>query len=92
VSLVVELKEGDMVEAAMVGRDGVINAAGALDGRVSLNKAIVQARAVLAAVAVPTIVQTADQHRDLRSLFIRHEQVLLAQSQQSGGVQCEPLG
>ena len=84
VSLVVELKEGDMVEAAMVGRDGVINAASALDGRVSLNKAIVQARAFLAAVDVPTIVEIADQHRDLRSLFIRHEQVLLAQSQQSG--------
>ena len=29
VSLVVELKEGDMVEAAMVGRDGVVNAASA---------------------------------------------------------------
>jgi CRP-like cAMP-binding protein len=84
VSLVVALKEGDMVEAAMVGRDGVVNAASALDGRVSLNKAIVQARAFLASVSVPTIVEIADQHRDLRALFIRHEQVLLAQSQQSG--------
>jgi CRP-like cAMP-binding protein len=84
VSLVVTLKEGDMVEAAMVGRDGVVNAASALDGRFSLNKAIVQARAFLASVAVPTIVAIADQHRELRSLFIRHEQVLLAQSQQSG--------
>jgi CRP-like cAMP-binding protein len=84
VSLVIELKEGDMVEAAMVGRDGVVNAASALDGRVALNKAIVQARALLAVVPVPTIAAVADQHRDLRSLFIRHEQVLLAQSQQSG--------
>lgn len=91
VSLVVELKEGDMVEAAMVGRDGVVNAASALDGRVSLNKAIVQARAVLAAVAVPTIVEIADQHRDLRALFIRHEQVLLAQSQQSGACNASHL-
>jgi CRP-like cAMP-binding protein len=84
VSLVVELKEGDMVEAAMVGRDGVVNAASALDGKVALNKAIVQARALLAVVPVPIIATVADQHRDLRSLFIRHEQVLLAQSQQSG--------
>jgi CRP-like cAMP-binding protein len=84
VSLVVELKEGDMVEAAMVGRDGVVNAASALDGKVALNKAIVQARALLAVVPVPIIAAVADQHRDLRSLFIRHEQVLLAQSQQSG--------
>jgi CRP-like cAMP-binding protein len=84
VSLVVELKEGDMVEAAMVGRDGVVNAASALDGRVSLNKAIVQMSAFMAAVPVPIIVAIADQYRDFRSLLIRHEQVLLAQSQQSG--------
>lgn len=84
VSLVVELKEGDMVEAAMVGRDGVVNAASALDGKVSLNKAIVQSRAFLAAVPVPIVVAIADEHRDLRALFIRHEQVLFAQSQQSG--------
>jgi CRP-like cAMP-binding protein len=84
VSLVVELKQGDMVEAAMVGRDGVINGASALDGKVSLYKAIVQARAHLAVVPVPIIVEVADQYRELRSLIIRHEQVLLAQSQQSG--------
>lgn len=91
VSLVVELKEGDMVEAAMVGHDGVVNAASALDGRVSLNKAIVQEHAFLAVVPVPTIVAIADQHRDLRSLFIRHEQVLLAQSQQSGACNASHL-
>ena len=84
VSLVVELKEGTMVEAAMVGRDGVVNAASALDGKISLNKAIVQMPAFLAVVPVPIIVAMADEHRELRALFIRHEQVLLAQSQQSG--------
>jgi CRP-like cAMP-binding protein len=84
VSLVVELKEGDMVEAAMVGHDGVVNAASSLDGKVSLNKAIVQATALIAVVPVPIVVAVADHHRSLRSLFIRHEQVLLAQSQQSG--------
>jgi hypothetical protein len=70
VSLVVELKEGDMVEAAMVGRDGVVKAASALDGRVSLNKAIVQAHAFLAVVPVPIVAAFADQHRSLRCLFI----------------------
>jgi hypothetical protein len=53
-----------MVEAAMVGRDGVVNAASALDGRVSLNKAIVQMSAFMAAVPVPIIVAIADQYRD----------------------------
>ena len=32
VSLVVEMKVGDMIETAMVGRDGVANATAALDG------------------------------------------------------------
>jgi len=83
VSLVVELKDGDTIETAMVGRDGVVHAASALDGKVSLCKSIVQIRAFLAVVPVPVIVEIADRHRELRSLFIRHEQVLLAQSQQS---------
>jgi hypothetical protein len=42
ISLVVELKEGDLLETAMVGRDGVLGATAALDGKISLNKAIVQ--------------------------------------------------
>ena len=42
ISLVVELDVGMMIETAMVGHDGVLNAASALDGKVSLNKSIVQ--------------------------------------------------
>jgi hypothetical protein len=42
VSLVVALSTGEMIEAAMVGRDGVLGAAAALDGKVSLSRGIVQ--------------------------------------------------
>jgi hypothetical protein len=42
ISLVVDLDVGMMIETAMVGRDGVMNAASALDGKVSLNKGVVQ--------------------------------------------------
>ena len=42
ISLVVDLDVGMMIETAMVGHDGVLNAASALDGKVSLNKGIVQ--------------------------------------------------
>ena len=42
VSLVVEMSVGDMVETAMVGRDGVVNGTSALDGKVALHKGIVQ--------------------------------------------------
>src|SRR4051812_1837264 len=42
VSLVVTLSTGEVVEAAMVGRDGVVGAAAGLDGQISLMRAIVQ--------------------------------------------------
>ena len=42
ISLVVELAGGETIEAAMVGRDSMLGATSALDGEVSLNKAIIQ--------------------------------------------------
>src|SRR5436190_8626515 len=42
VSLVVEMQVGEMVETAMVGRDGVVNATSALDGKIALHRGIVQ--------------------------------------------------
>lgn len=69
VSLVVELKEGSMVASAMVGRDGVVNDASALDGKVSLNKAIVQMRAMLGVIPVPVIAEIAGQYRELGALL-----------------------
>src|SRR6478736_1389201 len=42
VSLVVTLKSGQMVEAAMVGPDGVVGASAALGGRISLSRGIIQ--------------------------------------------------
>src|SRR5256885_14498034 len=42
ISLVVDLAEGQTIEAAMIGRDSLVGATGALNGQISLNKAIVQ--------------------------------------------------
>src|SRR4051812_32929825 len=42
ISLVVEMMVGDMIETAMVGRDGVANGTSALDGKVALHRGIVQ--------------------------------------------------
>ncbi len=72
ISLVVEMDVGDMVETAMVGRDGVVNATSALDGKMALHKAIVQ-------------IAVAHEFDPFQSILIRHEQVLLAQAQQSAG-------
>ena len=83
ISLVVELEVGAMIETAMVGRDGVLNAAPALDGKVSLNKGIVQSAGSAGTIEVNRFRRLANEFEPFRSLLIRHEQVLFAQSQQS---------
>ena len=83
ISLVVELDVGAMIETAMVGHDGVLNAAPALDGKVSLNKGIVQVAGSAGTIEVNRIRRLANEFEPFRSLLIRHEQVLFAQSQQS---------
>ena len=83
ISLVVELDIGVMIETAMVGRDGVLNGGAALDGKVSLNKAIVQVAGAASVIEVDRIRDITDKVKVFRSLLIRHEQVLFAQSQQS---------
>ena len=83
ISLVVELDVGSMIETAMVGHDGVLNAAPALDGKVSLNKGIVQMAGSAGTIEVNRLRRLANEFEPFRSLLIRHEQVLFAQSQQS---------
>jgi CRP-like cAMP-binding protein len=91
ISLVVELSIGEMIETAMVGRDGAVNAASALDGKLSLNKGIVQLAGVASVIAVEPLAEVADKFRDFRALLIRHEQVVFAQSQQSGACNASHL-
>jgi CRP-like cAMP-binding protein len=83
ISLVVELDVGMMIETAMVGHDGALNAASALDGKVSLNKGIVQVAGSAGTIEVNRLRRLANELGPFRSLLIRHEQVLFAQSQQS---------
>ena len=83
VSLVVEMQVGQMIETAMVGRDGVVNSTAALDSKVSLYRGIIQV-AGTAAIIDPDILRTLNSDfPPLQSLLIRHEQVLLSQAQQS---------
>jgi CRP-like cAMP-binding protein len=82
ISLVVELSVGMMIETAMVGRDGVVHAAAALDGKVTLNKAIVQVEGVCSTVDADVLRKIAFSNQSVHSILIRHERVLLAQSQQ----------
>jgi CRP-like cAMP-binding protein len=83
VSLVVELTTGDMIEAAMVGREGVVGGLAALDHNISISRAIVQVAGAASVTDVDAVRRLADQSAAFRTLLIKHEQVLLAQSQQS---------
>jgi CRP-like cAMP-binding protein len=83
VSLVATLSTGEMIEAAMVGRDGVVGASAALDGAVSLSRAIVQLGGRGASCPVEALRRVAMQSPMLLGLLIRHEQTVYAQAQQS---------
>jgi CRP-like cAMP-binding protein len=83
ISLVVTLSTGEMIEAAMVGMDGVVGASAALDGRVSLSRGIVQLPGDAVVCDLDALKSTALQSPKLLSLLIRHEQTVYAQAQQS---------
>ena len=83
ISLVVGLADGQVIEAAMVGRDSVVGGAAALDGRVWLNRGIVQVAGTASILDVETLREVAEHSAAFRNTLMRHEQALFAQAQQS---------
>src|SRR5207237_177056 len=79
ISLVIPLSTGEMIETAMVGRDGVIGAAAALNGRVSLNRAIVQIGGHCLRCPVEPLKVILKNHSAIQSMIGAHEQALFAQ-------------
>ena len=83
VSLVVALESGELIEAAMVGSDGVVGASAALDGRISLSRGIIQLSGEIVVCSIDGLKSVALQSPNLLSMLIRHEQTVYAQAQQS---------
>lgn len=83
ISLVVPLSTGETIETAMVGRDGVIGAAAALNGRVSLNRGIVQIGGDCLRCPIEPLKGILKTHCSIQSMVGAHEQALFAQAQQS---------
>lgn len=83
ISLVVTLSGGEAIEAAMVGRDGVVGAAAALNGKISLNRAITQIPGTGVSCSVDVLKPLSLKSPSLLSLLMRNEQTLYAQAQQS---------
>jgi hypothetical protein len=85
ISLVIELETGNMIETAMVWRDGAVNTTSAPDGKTSFQKGIVQVAGAASVISSDAFRTIANEFEPFRSVLIRHEQVLLAQAQQSAG-------
>jgi CRP-like cAMP-binding protein len=83
ISIVVCLSTGELVEAAMIGRDGVVGASASLDGKISLSRVIVQLAGGAMMCSLDGLRSAAMQSQSLLSLLVRHEQTLYAQAQQS---------
>jgi CRP-like cAMP-binding protein len=83
ISIVACLSTGELVEAAMIGRDGVVGASASLDGKISLSRMIVQLAGGAMMCSLGSLRSAAMQSQSLLSLLVRHEQTLYAQAQQS---------
>jgi CRP-like cAMP-binding protein len=83
VSLMVSLSEGQAVEVAMIGCDGVVGASEALGDATSLTDATVLCPGTASALAVSDLRALADRSAALRGLLARHALALFAQAQQS---------
>lgn len=83
VSLVVSLSTGETVEAAMVGRDGVVGASSALDGKIAVTRAIVELSGTALLCNADAFKAAVLKSPTLLAAIIRHEQAVLAQAQQS---------
>ncbi len=85
ISLVLVLSGGEMVETAMVGKDGMVGASAAVDHKTSTIRAIVQLAGSALICDANALKGAVLQSATLLSSLIRHEQTLLAQVQQSAG-------
>ncbi len=83
VSYLVALKDGHLVQTAVVGRDGAAGALQAIEGKVSPNKIVVQVPGRAAAIGANVLAEVVRDDPALRSLVVDHEQFVLSEVQQS---------
>jgi CRP-like cAMP-binding protein len=83
VSLVTELRDGAMIETAMVGRDGIVGGGFAFGSRSASYTAIVQVAGHGHSIDIEAASRIAGEQEEFRTAIIRYEQFVLAQAQQS---------
>jgi CRP-like cAMP-binding protein len=91
VSFMVELLDGSLVQTGMVGRDGVIGAAQAIDGKRSINKIVVQVPGTALVIDRDPLRQLLDGNSPIRKVLAAHEQFWVADIQQTAACNaCHP--
>jgi CRP-like cAMP-binding protein len=83
VSLVVQIAEGEMVESALVGRDGVVGGAAALGEQIAMCTAVVQVGGNGWLLDIDSARRAAQESDEFRRALVRNEQLILLQAQQS---------
>ena len=83
VSLVVNLSDGQAVEVAMIGRDGIIGSVEALGDGIALTDAVVLCPGTASVLNIGDLKPIADRSATFRNLLARHAQALFVQAQQS---------
>src|SRR5436853_766712 len=83
VSFMVEANAHDLVQTSMVGCDGVIGAAQALDDKVSINKIIVQLPGTASMIERDPLRKLIEHGSAIRKVFAAHEQFFVADIQQT---------
>ncbi len=83
ISMIVRLSGGQTVEVATIGRDSIFGAAAALDGGQSLTSAVVILPGTASVLDVADFLAAVRRSVTFRAMLARHEQALLAMTQQS---------
>jgi CRP-like cAMP-binding protein len=83
VAMGVRLSEGQVVQVAMIGKDGLVGASAALGADMWPSDAVVLFPGAASVLSVPVLKAVADRNVAVRNLLARHEMALFAQVQQS---------
>ncbi|MGA7803977.1 Crp/Fnr family transcriptional regulator [Bradyrhizobium sp.] len=83
VSIVVGLSEGQMVAAALVGRDTIVGSAELLGDGISLSDAVVLSPGAASTIDLTDFRTIAAQSAVFRNLLARHQQAVFLQAQQT---------
>jgi CRP-like cAMP-binding protein len=83
ISLVAVMKQGNAVETATVGREGAIGAMSGLGPRHAFTRAVVQMPGTASMIATSKFQTIVERSAAIRDVIVRHNEVLLAQVQQS---------